>query len=156
LASSLSAKQPNPKWDAFTTLLEGINQVRNNQPPQPDPAWIPQLTTELVHDFGTIEPSRRKPLLDLFASTVDSPILVPLLENVLDSWKPGDYYEAAQSALRGLYRLDPARAQNRILAELSRAKTWLDLDALEMLPASAVPSMDDALIESLTRAQRSG
>jgi hypothetical protein len=156
LATSLAAKQPAAKWEAFATLLQRINQVRNNRPPEPDPAWVPLLTTAFVRDFAGVEPARKQYLLDMYASTVDSPELAPLLETVLDSWKPGDYYEAAHSALRALHRIDPARARVRILAELRKDTTWLDVASLELLPAAVVPAMDDALIEALARAQRPG
>ncbi len=156
LAASLANKQPKPKWDAFSTLLQRINQVRSDRPQGPDPAWIPLLTAQFTREFATVEPSRKQYLLDMYASTIESPELVPLLENVLDSWKPGEYYEAARSALRALYGQDPARARARILADLTKEKSWLDVASLEMLPPSAVPPMDDALIESLTNAQRSG
>lgn len=156
LAGSLANKQPQAKWDGFSTLLQRINQVRNNRPPELDPAWIPLLTSEFAREFATVEAPRKQYLLDMYASTIDSPELVPLLESVLDSWKPGDYYEAPHSALRALHRVDPARARDRVLAELVKEKTWLDVTSLEMVPASAVPPMDDALIESLARAQRPG
>jgi hypothetical protein len=156
LAGSLANKQPQAKWDAFSTLLQHLNQVRNNRPPEPDPAWIPLLTGEFVREFAAVDFPRKQYLLDMYASTIDSPELAPLLESVLDNWKPGDYYEAAHSALRALNRVDPARARVRILAELVKEKTWLDVASLEMVPASDVPPMDDALIESLARAQRPG
>ena len=156
LAASLANKQTPVKWEAFSTLLQRINQVRNNRPPEPDPAWIPLLTSEFTREFAGVEASRKQYLLDLYASTIDSPQIVPLLESVLDGWKPGDYYEAPHSALRALYRVDPARARARILAELLKEKTWLDVGSLEMLPASAVPPIDGDLIESLARAQRPG
>jgi hypothetical protein len=156
LAGSLADKQPQAKLDGFSTLLQRINQVRNNRPPESDPAWIPLLTSEFVREYATVEASRKQYLLDMYASTIDSPELVPLLESVLDSWKPGDYYEAAHSALRALHRVDPARARARVIAELVKEKTWLDVASLEMVPASAVPPMDDALIQSLGRAQRPG
>ena len=156
LATSLANKQSQAKWDGFSTLLQRINQVRSDRPPEPDPAWIPLLTTDFTREFATVEAPRKQYLLDMYCSTIDSPDLVPLLESVLDGWKPGDYYEAAHSALRALFRIDPARAHARILAELVKEKTWLDAASLEMLPASAVPPMDDSLIESLARAQRSG
>jgi hypothetical protein len=156
LAGSLANKQPPAKWDSYAALLQGINQVRSNRPPEPDPAWIPLLTADFVRNFQAVEVPRRQYLLDMFAATIDSPEVAPLLESVLDSWKPGDYYEAAHSALGGLYRIDPARARARILAELVKDKTWLDVASLEMLPSSAVPPMDDALIESLGRVQRPG
>jgi hypothetical protein len=156
LAGSLGSKQESAKWDAFATLLQRINQVRSNRPPAPDPAWIPLLTAGFTRDFASVEPARRQYLLDAYASTVHSPELVPLLESVLDGWKPGDYYEAAHSALRALSRTDPARARARILTELTKEKTWLDVASLDLLPPAAVPPMDDALIESLARAQRPG
>lgn len=139
LAGSLADRQPQAKWDGFSTLLQRINQVRNSRPPQSDPAWVPLLTSEFVREYATVEASRKQYLLDMFASTVDSPELVPLLESVLDNWKPGDYYEAAHSALRALHRVDPARARARVIAELVKEKTWLDVASLEMVPASAVP-----------------
>jgi len=154
LVASLSAKQPEARWEAFGTLLQRINQVRSTRPPQPDPAWIPALTAEFVGSFGTVDAARQRYLLEMFTSTVRSPAVVPLLESVLDSWKPGDYYEAVQSAIRALNAIDPARAQARIRAELTRPQTWLDVPQLEMLPSSAVPPMDDALIEALGAAQR--
>jgi hypothetical protein len=156
LAASLANKQPQAKWDGFLALLERINQVRNNRPHEPDPVWTPLLTSEFVREFATVEVSRKQYLLDMYASTIDSPEMAPLLESVLDSWKPGDYYEAAHSAIRALERVDPARARARILAELVKDKTWLDVASLELMPASDVPPMDDALIQSLARAQRSG
>src|SRR5215831_6730135 len=73
---------------------------------------------------------------------------------LLDAWKPGDYYEAAHSAPRALNRVDPDRARARILAELMKEKTWLDTASLDLLAPSAVPPMDDALIQAL--AQRPG
>jgi hypothetical protein len=149
LAGSLASKRPPAKSEAFATLLQRLNQ-------EPNPAWVPLLTREFVSSFAAVEVSRKQYLLDLFASAIDSPELVPLLESVLDSWKPGDYYEAAHSAFRALNRVEPARAQARALAELAKDKTWLDIASLELVPASAVPPMDDALIESLERAQRSG
>jgi hypothetical protein len=42
------------------------------------------------------------------------------------------------------------------MAELAKEKTWLDAASLEVIPAAEVPFMDDALVESLGRAQRSG
>jgi len=156
LAGSLANKQPRAKWDGFATLLQHINQVRSDRPSEPDPAWIPLLTSEFAREFAAVEAPRKQSLLDMYASTIDSPEIVPLLESVLDSWKPGDYYEAAHSALHALHRVDPALARARILAELVKEKTWLDVASLEMAPASAVPPMDDALIESLERAQRPG
>jgi hypothetical protein len=156
LAGSLAGKQQEAKSEAFWTLLQEVNQLRVNRPQDPDPAWIPMVAGEFMRDFAGIETSRKQSLLDLYGSTIQSREGAPFFESVLDSWKPGDYYEAAHSALRGLYRLDPARAHARILAELAKEKTWLDVASLEMLPASAVKPMDDALIEALARAQRPG
>ncbi len=156
LAGSLASKQESAKWDAFAALLQRINQMRSNRPPTPDPSWIPLLTAAFSRDYASVEPARKQYLLDMYASTVNSSDLVPLLESVLDNWKPGDYYEAAHSALRALSRIDPARARARILAELVKDKTWLDVASLDLLPPSAVPPMDDALIDALARAQRPG
>ena len=156
LAGSLESKQEPSRWDAFATLLQRINQVRSNRPPEPDPSWIPQLTSVFTRDFTAVEPARKQYLLGAFASTVISPEQIPLLESVLDSWKPGDYYEAAHSALRALSRIDPGRAQSRILAELAKEKTWLDVASLDLLPPKAVAPMDDALMQGLARAQRPG
>ena len=156
LAASLASKPPQAKVEGFVALLQYVNQVRADRPPESDPAWIPQLTGEFVREFPNVEVSRQQYLLDQVSSTIDSPELAPLFESVLDNWKPGDYYEAPHSALRALNRVDPARARARILAELVKDKTWLDAASLDMLPASAAPPMDDALIESLGRAQRPG
>ena len=156
LAGSLESKQESARWDAFATLLQRINQVRSNRPPAPDPSWIPQLTAVFTRDFAAVEPARKQYLLDAYASTVNSPEMIPLLESVLDNWKPGDYYEAPHSALRALSRIDPGRAQARIMAELAKDKTWLDVASLDLLPPKAVRPMDDALVQGLARAQRPG
>jgi hypothetical protein len=154
LAGSLANKPPPAKWDAFATLLARIAQVRSDR--HPDPAWIAQFTAEFVGEYPSVEAARKPYLLEMFTSTLDSPQVAQLLESVLDDWKPGDYYEAPHAALRGLYRIDPARARARILAELTKDKTWLDAASLRLLPPGDVPAMDDALIESLARAQRPG
>lgn len=156
LAASLSLKQQEPKAAALATLIQYCQQSRDSEPPQPAPEWIPTLTREFVHSFAGLEASRQRYLLELYAMTIDSPELAPLLESVLDRWKPGDYYEAPHAALRALYKTDPARARARILAELPKPRTWLDAPLLALLPASAVPPMDDALIEALASAQRAG
>lgn len=156
LGGSLGSKQEAAKWEGVATLLQRINQVRSNRPPAPDPVWIPLLTATFLREFASVEPLRKQYLLDMFASTLNSPELVPLLESVLDSWKPGDYYEAPHSALRALSGIDPGRARARILAELVKEKTWLDVASLDLLPPAAVPTMDDALIEALARAQLPG
>jgi len=156
LAASVADKQPAAKAEAFVTLFQYVQQRRVNRPPQPDPAWLPAVSRTFVRDFESVEIARRQYLLELFAGTSESAEMAPAFERVLDSWKPGDYYEAAHTALRALNRVDPARARARILAELVKDKTWLDLPSLELLPPGAVPPMDDALIDSLARAQRPG
>jgi hypothetical protein len=156
LAGSLAAKQGPAKWEAVATLLQRIKQMRSDRPSTPDPVWIPLLTSTFVREFASVEPARKQYLLDTYASTVNSPELAPLLESVLDSWKPGDYYEAAHSALRALSRNDPARARARIVAELVKEKTWLDVASLDFLPSATVPPMDNALVEALSRAQQPG
>jgi hypothetical protein len=156
LAASVADKQPAAKAEAFVTLFQYVQQRRVNRPPQPEPAWLPAVSRTFVRDFDSVELARKQYLLELFAGTSDSPEMAPAFERVLDGWKPGDSYEAAHSALRALNRVDPARARARILAELVKDKTWLDPASLDLLPAGAVPPMDDALIEALARAQRPG
>jgi len=156
LAASLGNKLAAVKAEALLTLLGRVQQTRSNRPPQPDPAWIPVLSAEFVRAFPSLDAARKPYLLERFVSAIDSPELSPLFESILDGWKPGDYYEAPHAALRALHRLDPERARARILAELTKPQTWLDAPALDLLPASAVPPMDDALIEALARAQRPG
>jgi hypothetical protein len=156
LAASVADKQPAAKAEAFVTLFQYVQQRRVNRPPQPEPPWLPAVSRTFVHDFDSVELARKQYLLELFAGTSDSPEMAPAFERVLDGWKPGDSYEAAHSALRALNRVDPARARARILAELVKDKTWLDPASLDLLPAGAVPTMDDALIEALARAQRPG
>jgi hypothetical protein len=95
-------------------------------------------------------------LLSMYASTLRSRGLVPLLEAVLDGWKPGDYYEAPHAALQNLYELDAPRAQARIIAELKKDRTWLDSPQLALLPPAAARITDDEMIEALAGAQRSG
>ena len=114
------------------------------------------MKEEFAKSYAKIEGWRQRQLLGLYASTLRSPDMVPLLESVLDAWKPGDYYEASREALQELYAIDPARAQARIVAELARGRTWLDAPQLEMLPASVARITDDALIEALATAQRAG
>jgi hypothetical protein len=153
LAASLSSKQAEPKWTAFATSLDRVTQVRLNQSPQPDPAWIPTLTAEFVGAYVEKEMARRQTLFRIFTSTIKTPESAVLLERVLDAWKPGEYYEA-HTAVRALNAIDPARAQARIRAELTNSHTWLDVPLLSLLPPGALPAMDDALIDALATAQR--
>jgi hypothetical protein len=95
-------------------------------------------------------------LLSFYASTFRSPEIIPLLESVLDGWKPGNYYEAEWEAIDSLYQIDPARAQARIVSELKKDRTWLDSSQLDMLPASPARFTDDELFDVLTAAQRDG
>jgi hypothetical protein len=156
LAASLAAKQAEPKWTAFTTLLQRIAQVRSSQPPQPDPAWIPTLSTEFANSYAGIEKTRRATLFRMFTSTIKTPESAVLLERVLDAWKPTDYDETAHTAIRALNVIDPARAQARLRAELTKSETWLDPSMFYLLPPNAVPPMDDALIDALSAPQRPG
>jgi hypothetical protein len=154
LAASLPSKQAEPKWTAFNTLLQRVAQVRASQPPQPDPAWIPTLTAEFLSSYLGKEMAQRQTLFTMFTSTIKTPESAALLEHVLDAWKPGDYYESAHTAIRALNAIDPARARARIRAELTKSETWLDVPLLSLLPPSAVPPMDDGLIDALATAQR--
>ena len=154
LVASLPGKETEPRWSAFATLLQYVNQARSDHPAQPDPAWIPALTAEFARSFAEIEEGRKQYLLEMFTSTIRSPSIVPLLESVLDSWRPGNSYQAVHSAIRALNGIDPARAQARLRAELTRSETWLDVQQLDLLPASAVPPMDEALLEAAAEAQR--
>jgi hypothetical protein len=156
LAASVARKQGEAKTIAFQTLLEGVRQIRANEPRQPLPAWIPAVKEEFTRIYAQIERLRQPYLLGLYAGVLRSRDMVPLLESVMDGWKPGDYYEASREALRNLYQIDPARAQVRIVAELGKERTWLDWRELELLPASAARITDDALIEALAAAQRPG
>jgi hypothetical protein len=161
LAASLPQKQAEPLADAFGALLDQIQQARNARPVQPAPEWAAGLSGAFVRSAETINLRRHYQLLNQFASTMRSPELVPLLESVLNAWKPGDYYEGPVIALTSLYKIDRPAAQARILKELVQPTTWLDAGLLDLLPASAVapmavPTMDDALLEALARAQRPG
>jgi hypothetical protein len=156
LAASLPQKQPEVLADAFSALLDQVQQSRNARPPQLAPEWAAGLTREFVRSANKINTRQHYQLLGYFASMFHSPELIPLLESVLDNWKRGDYYEAPQTALASLYKIDRPRAQARVLHELLEPTTWLDIHLLNLLPASAVPPMDDALIEALPWPQRSG
>jgi hypothetical protein len=156
LAASVARKQGEAKTMAFQTLLEGVRQIRANQPHQPLPAWIPAVKEEFTSFYAQIERLWQPHLLGLYASVLRSRELVPLLESAMDGWKPGDHYETPRVALRNLYQIDPARAQARIVAELAKERTWLDWRELELLPASAARISDDALIKALAAAQRPG
>lgn len=156
LAASISRKQGTAKEIAFQTLMEYVQQILANEPRQLLPAWIPAVKEEFAKSYARIEGWRQRQLLGLYASTLRSPDMVPLLESVLDTWKPGDYYEAAREALQNLYAIDPARAQARIVAELVKPRTWLDSPQLELLPASAARITDDSLIDALAAAQSAG
>jgi hypothetical protein len=156
LAASLVRKQGDAKVIALQALLERVWQIRQNEPGQPIPTWLPVLKEEFAKSFPTIEGWRKRQLISLYAGALRTPDAIPLLESVLDAWKPGDYYEAPHEALQSLYALDPARAQARIVTELSKERTWLDAPQLDLLPASVARIGDDTLIEALAAAQRGG
>ena len=156
LAANLVRKQGDAKTIALQALLENARQIRENEPAQPFPPWVPVVKEEFAKSFAKIERSRQRQLLSLYASTLRTPDVIPLLESVLDAWKPGDYYEAPHEALQNLYDIDPARAQARIMAELAKERTWLDAPQLELLPVSVARFTDDTLIEALAAAQRGG
>jgi hypothetical protein len=149
LAANLAAKEGEKKTIAFETLLELARQT------QPPPEWIPVLKSEFLKSYATID-SRQRPLLSFYASTFRSPEIIPLLESVLDGWKPGNYYEAEWVAIESLYQIDPARAQARIVAELKKDRTWLDSSQLDMLPANPARFTDDELFDVVAAAQRDG
>ncbi|MEO8372297.1 MAG: hypothetical protein ABI806_24130 [Candidatus Solibacter sp.] len=149
LAASLPAKLAPAKAVAFTTLIERARQ-------EPKPTWIPAVQAEFIKSFLTLNTWSQRSLLSQFAYALRSPEFIPLLESVLDRWKPGDYYEAPREALATLYALDPARARARIIAELKRDRTWLDSPQLVMLPPSATHLTDDELIAQLAAAQHPG
>ncbi len=151
LAASLSQKAMDAKAAAFQTLLEYFQQHRSPAPP-----WVPSMSREFVAWWPSADTPARRHLLDLFANTMQSPDVVPLLEAVLDRWKPGDYYEAAHSAIAELNQIDPRKARERIMAEMVKPQTWLDTPQLELLPASAVTPMDQALIGALAAAREPG
>jgi hypothetical protein len=150
LAASVPGKVGEKKAIAFQTLMERVQQA------QPLPDWLPALKSEFIRSFATLDTRWQRQLLSLYTNTLHSPDLIPLLESVLDAWKPGDYYEAPREALANLYALDPPRAQARIVAELKKDRTWLDSPQLALLPPGAMPITDDELIEGLAAAQRSG
>jgi len=156
LAASLVRKQGDAKAIALQALLEHVRQIRENEPGQPFPAWLPVVKEEFAKSFAGIEGWRQRQLISLYAGTLRSPDVIPLLESVLDAWRPGDYYEASHEALQSLYAIDPARAQARIASELAKERTWLDSPQLELLPASAARISDDTLIEAMAAAQRAG
>src|ERR1017187_1300828 len=150
LAASVKAKLGEAKAVAFQTLMERVQQA----PPRPE--WVPALQSEFIKSYPTLEGRWQRQLLSFYASALRSRDLIPLLESVLDGWKPGDYYEAPHAALASLYEIDPARAQARIVAELKKDRTWLDAPQLALLPPDAAHITDDELIAALAGAQRPG
>jgi hypothetical protein len=150
LAASVPGKLGEKKAVAFQTLIERVQQE------QPLPNWVPAMKTEFIKSYPTLEAHWQRQLLSSNASTLRSREMIPLLESVLDRWKPGDYYEAAHEAIANLYALDAARAQARIIAELKKDRTWLDSPQLALLPPAAARITDDELIAALAEAQRSG
>jgi NADH:ubiquinone oxidoreductase subunit E len=150
LAASVPAKIGEKKAIAFDTLMERVQQA------QPLPEWVPALKSEFIKSYATIEGRWQRQLLSFYANRLRSRDLIPLLESVLDGWKPGDYYEAPREALASLYEIDTARAQARIVAEVKKDRTWLDASQLALLPPGAARITDDELIEALADAQRAG
>jgi hypothetical protein len=150
LAASVPGKLGGKKAIAFQTLIERVQQT------QPLPDWVPALQSEFIKSYPTLEARWQRQLLSFYASTLRSRDMIPLLESVLDGWKPGDYYEAPHEALANLYELDAARAQSRIVAELKKDRTWLNSPQLALLPPAAARITDDELIAALADAQRSG
>jgi len=136
--------------------MERVQQIRANEKEKPLPAWVPAVTEEFTKSYAKMDGFRQRRLLGLFANTLRSLDMIPLLESAMDAWKPGEYYEASHEALLNLYAIDPARAQARIVAELGKERTWLDSPELEMLPVSVARFTDEALIEALAAAQRPG
>jgi hypothetical protein len=157
LAASLAGKQGVPKAVAFQTLIDRVQQIRNN-PGQAEPEWLPAVKAELLRSYAGMEALQKRHLLAAYASTLRSPDLIPLLESTVNAWKPGDYYEAPREALRYLYAIDPQRALDRIVAELGVEKTWLFGSDLDMLPAPSAAGRitDNQLIDALAAAQRPG
>jgi hypothetical protein len=117
LAASVPGKLGEKKAIAFQTLMERVQQA------QPLPDWVPALKSEFIKSYPTLDARWQRQLLSFYASTLRSRDLIPLLEEVLDGWKPGDYYEAPHEALANLYEIDAARAQARIVAELKKDRT---------------------------------
>jgi hypothetical protein len=150
LAASVPVKVGEAKAVAFQTLMERVQQA------QPRPEWVPALQSEFIKSYPTLEARWQRQLLSFYASTLRSRDLIPLLESVLDGWKPGDYYEAPHAALASLNEIDPARAQAHITAELKKDRTWLDAPQLALLPPDAAHITDDELIAALAGAQRPG
>jgi hypothetical protein len=150
LAASVPGKLGEKKAIAFQTLMDRVQQT------QPMPEWVPALKSEFINSYPTLEARWQRQLLSYYASTLRSRDMIPLLESVLDGWKPGDYYEAPHEALQNLYELDVARAQARIVAELKKDRTWLYPSQLALLPPAAARLTDDELIAGLADAQRSG
>ncbi|MCZ2079699.1 MAG: hypothetical protein HUU41_02450 [Bryobacteraceae bacterium] len=156
LAASLPRKQAGGKTIAIEALLQRIQQRRSIDPQGPAPDWIPVLRQEFIKSFPELESWRKHHLLTMYAAALKGPELIPLAESMIDAWKPSDYYESPRSALHVLHALDSVRAEKRILAEVVKPKTWLDTPQLDLLPAGAVPPMDDELIEALAAAQCEG
>jgi hypothetical protein len=150
LAASLPGKVGEKKAFAFQALVDRVQQT------QPLPEWVPALKSEFIRSYPTLEGRWQRQLLSYYATTLRSRDLIPLLESVLDRWKPGDYYEAPHEALQNLYEIDGARAQARIVAELKKDRTWLDAAQLALLPPAAARITDDELIAGLAAAQRPG
>jgi hypothetical protein len=169
LAASLTQKQAGPpKVVAMKTLLEHISQLQNNRPRGATPGWAPQLAQALASSLTSLSREDRRELLPLFASVLPTPSAAPAFEAVLNNWKPNGYVDEQNEALRALYRVDPRRAKERIVAELTKltnepdradpanSMTWLEPSALQLLPASDAPPMDEILIKALTRPQQPG
>jgi hypothetical protein len=150
LAASVPGKLGEKKAVAFQTLMDRVQQA------QPLPDWVPALKSEFIKSYPTLGAQWQRQLLSYYSSTLRSRDMIPLLESVLDGWKPGDYYEAPDGALANLFEIDAARAQARIVAELKKDRTWLDSPQLALLPPAAAPITDDELIAALAVAQRSG
>lgn len=156
LFASLPQKQPEPLADALGALLDQVQQARNSKPQQPEPEWAPGLAQAFARNVERLDLRKHYQLLNYFASSLRAPEMVPLLDAAMDAWKPGDYYEAPQTALSSLYAIDRPRAEARILKELLRPQTWLSGEQLKLLPASSVPPMDDELVAALAAAQKPG
>jgi hypothetical protein len=154
LVASLAQKQPGPKAAALEALIEHVRQLQYVRPPVAAPLWTAALTQEFIRTLPSIEYPRRRNLLALYASTFNTPEVAPMLESVLDEWKPGDNYEGPRETLYALHKADPARARTRIRTELVKEKTWLEVPLLDLLPADSVAPMDNELIAALAAAQQ--
>ena len=142
---------PRKVGRARAVTLNGIVSAAGD-----DPDLVKRLRPALIASWGDLPNDTQSQLIQFRWSLVDSPLMLPVLQAIVDQPPPPARTEIAMTkdaALSHIFSLDPKLGRELIVRDLENPKAEPSVKVINLLPAEDISAAIPAAVDRITRSE---